>query len=76
MNQRKQKLFAPIIITILFCAYFIFWAFFIFQDFYLSTLVKVLMALIPLAFAGVNIHVLLERIKEIRSGEEDDLSQY
>ena len=53
-----------------------FWAFFILKDAYLSTFTKTLMAIIPLAFAMVNIYVLFERIKEIRSGEEDDLSQY
>ncbi|MCI9625298.1 MAG: hypothetical protein HFI90_00795 [Clostridia bacterium] len=37
---------------------------------------SLLLLLIPLALAGVCIFVLIERIKEIRSGEEDDLSQY
>ncbi len=37
---------------------------------------SLLLLLIPLALAGVCIFVLVERIKEIRSGEEDDLSQY
>ena len=34
------------------------------------------MGIISLALAGVVIYVLVERIKEIRSGVEDDLSQY
>lgn len=38
--------------------------------------IKVIFGVIPLALAGVSIYVLRERIKEIRSGEEDDLSQY
>ena len=33
-------------------------------------------ATIPLALLGVTIYVLCERIKEIRSGEEDDLDNY
>lgn len=37
---------------------------------------KLLFAIIPLPFAGISIYVLLERIKEIRSGEEDDLNEY
>ncbi len=32
--------------------------------------------IIPLALIGVSIFVLIERITEIRSGEEDDLSKY
>ena len=76
MNQKSKKIIAPIFITIIFCVYFVFWAFFIFEDAYLSIIAKILMAIVPLAFAAVNILVLIERIKEIRSGEEDDLSQY
>ena len=37
---------------------------------------KVLVGLIPLAMLGASVYVLIQRIKEIRSGEEDDLSQY
>lgn len=37
---------------------------------------KLLGCLVFLALAGVSIHVLIERIKEIRSGEEDDLGNY
>jgi hypothetical protein len=38
--------------------------------------VKILGIGIPLVFVGVCVYVLVERIKEIRSGEEDDLSKY
>ena len=38
--------------------------------------VKLIGALIPLALVGVSVYVLVERIKEIRSGEEDDLDNY
>lgn len=31
---------------------------------------------VPLALMGVAVYVLVERIQEIRSGEEDDLSKY
>lgn len=37
---------------------------------------KLLMIIIPLLLVGVMIGVLVSRIKEIRSGEEDDLSKY
>ncbi len=37
---------------------------------------RVIGLLIPLLLAGVMIAMLVERIKEIRSGEEDDLSEY
>lgn len=38
--------------------------------------IKLLFGLVPLLFIGICIYVLAERIKEIRSGEEDDLSKY
>ena len=39
-------------------------------------ILKLVIAVIPIALASVIIYVLLERIEEIRSGEEDDLSKY
>ena len=77
-NKEKlhtKKLVAPIIIGIIMGVYYM-----------LIVLVcilipipwwgKLLMVVIPLALAGVVIFVLVERINEIRSGEEDDLSKY
>ena len=37
---------------------------------------KILGAALALLQAGIGVYVLVKRIKEIRSGEEDDLSQY
>ena len=37
---------------------------------------KFLLGVIPLALAAAMIYVCIERIKEIRSGEEDDLGKY
>ena len=42
----------------------------------LPFLYKVLYVVIPFIMAIVMIVVLIGRIKEIRSGEEDDLSKY
>lgn len=76
MNNHKKKMIAPIIITILFVLYYAgITALFLFTDEF-SMLVKLLLIIIPLALAGVMIGVLISRIKEIRSGEEDDLSKY
>lgn len=38
--------------------------------------VKLLLCLIPLAIGGMVIAVTVQRIREIRSGETDDLNQY
>lgn len=73
--MKTKKIIAPIIITCLLILYFIFWILGIINIPDLLG-IKVLGIIIPLAFIGVSIFVLIERIKEIRSGEEDDLSKY
>lgn len=75
MNNHGKKLAAPIAIAVLLVLYYI--AFFVFiLALDIPALVKLLMGIIPLAFAGCVIYVLVERIKEVRSGEEDDISKY
>lgn len=74
--MHKKKMIAPIIITIIFLLYYIgFAGFCIFLN-GMPLIAKLLGGIIPLLLAGVCIWVLIERIKEIRSGEEDDLSKY
>ncbi|MCL1918046.1 MAG: hypothetical protein FWG14_06990 [Peptococcaceae bacterium] len=73
-----KKMIAPIVITVLMLLILgsqvgvYLWL----EEPDISWLVIVLGVGIPLLCAGVSISVLIERIKEIRSGEEDDLSQY
>ncbi|MCF6465235.1 hypothetical protein [Clostridium sp. Cult2] len=73
--MKAKKMIAPIIITILLIIYF---SFFIWGWSYITVpfWVKIMGILIPLALMGASVFVLIERIKEIRSGEEDDLSKY
>ncbi|MBH1942109.1 hypothetical protein I5677_14500 [Mobilitalea sibirica] len=74
--MHMKKMIAPILITIFILLYYIgFACLLIFID-GIPMYVKLLGGIIPLFFAGVGIYVLVERIKEIRSGEEDDLSKY
>ena len=40
------------------------------------TWIKVLLCLIPAAVCALLIYVLVQRIREIQSGEHDDLDQY
>ena len=37
---------------------------------------KALMCIVPLVVCAMAVYVLVQRIREIRSGEEDDLDQY
>ena len=76
MKKHGKKMIAPIVIVSLIVLYYAAVGIaLIFID-GISPLVTALCLIIPLAIIGVSIFVLRERIKEIRSGEEDDLSQY
>ena len=74
--KHSRKMIAPIIITIIFVSYFLISgiSFFIYPE--TSSAATALISLIALILSGVMISVLISRIKEIRSGEEDDLSKY
>ena len=37
---------------------------------------KIVLGVLPVLFGGIMIGVCIQRIREIRGGEEDDLSQY
>ena len=70
-----KKMLAPMIITILLAAWFAVWlAGCILLP--IPLVGKVLGCLAFGALIGVSVYVLVQRIKEIRSGEEDDLSKY
>ena len=75
MNQHQKKMIAPTVITVLISAYMLTY-FFVLLSVPMRVWAKVLVGLIPLAMLGASVYVLIQRIKEIRSGEEDDLSQY
>lgn len=73
--MKMKKLLAPIIITILIVLYFFGFVVACFvMD--MPMIAKVLGALFPAGLICVSVFVLVERIHEVRSGEEDDLSNY
>ena len=81
MKTHTKKIIAPILITAFCLAWLGCWiagAFFLLPDSgILPTLwVRLVLAAVPLALSGVSVFVLVERIREIKKGEEDDLSQY
>ena len=65
---------APIVITAIFVLYYI--AYFGFLISVINGIWKYALGIIPLALAGVMIYVCIERIIEIKKGEEDDISKY
>jgi hypothetical protein len=72
--MNSKKLVAPIVVTILMIAYYI--IYFGFLITLVSGIWKYALGIIPLAFSAVMIKVCIERINEIKKGEENDLSQY
>ena len=75
MNDHKKKMIAPVIITILFLAYLLFYGFMMVIA--VGDKSVLLFLSVPLIALGIGmIYTLYTRIKEIRSGEEDDLSNY
>ncbi len=76
MKRHGKKMVAPILIAGLFVLYYVGLAAVLVLADGIPAVFKVLSIIIPLALAGVMAGVAVSRIKEIRSGEEDDLSKY
>ena len=65
---------APIVISVIVILYYI--VYFCFLILLLDGIWKYLLGIIPIALSAVMIAVCVERINEIKKGEEDDLSKY
>ena len=74
-SQRKKKMVAPVLITVFFLVYLAAYGIAIGKAAEWSPLM--LLAAVPLVALGAGmVYILRTRIKEIRSGEEDDLGNY
>ena len=74
MGSNKKKMAAPIVVTALMIVYYI--VYFRFLITLVSGIWKYALGIIPLIFSAVMVKVCVERINEIKKGEENDLSQY
>ena len=74
LNSHKKKMIAPIIITVIMVLYYI--AYFGFLISLISGIWQYVLGIVPLVFSGLSIYVCIERINEIKGGEEDDISKY
>ena len=74
MDSHKKKMRAPIIVSILMILYYV--VYFGFLISLLDGVFKYLLGIIPIIFSIVIIKVCVERINEIKGGEEDDISKY
>ena len=74
--MKKNPYIAPIVVAVLVVLYFIFYG-------YMATVIdgmpfvaRIVFMAIPVVMIIVMIYTLIERIKEIRKGENDDLGKY
>ena len=75
MTPHGKKMLAPIIITIIFLLYLLIYGALVMMAALEEPMVILLG--IPLVLLGAGmVYVLITRIREIRSGEEDDLDNY
>ena len=74
MKLYKKKMIAPIVISVIIILYYV--VYFGILIALLYGVRKWLLGIIPLALSAVMLKVCIERIKEIKKGEEDDLSKY
>lgn len=74
MKDKKKQFLAPIVVTVLMVAYYV--VYFGFLIVLLPGIWKYVLGLLPLALSAVMVKVCIERIQEIKKGEEDDLSKY
>ena len=74
MKEHKKKMIAPIIVTICMVLYYV--VYFGLLITLVEGIWKYVLGIAPLIFSAVMVKVCIERINEIKKGEEDDLSKY
>ena len=74
MDYDKKKMTAPIVITIIMTLYYV--IYFGFLITMLDGIWKYALGIIPIIFSIIMVKVCIERINEIKKGEEDDISKY
>ena len=74
MKEHKKKMVAPILVTIIMVLYYV--VYFGFLISLLDGIWKYMLGIIPFLLSAVMVKVCIERISEIRKGEEDDIGKY
>ena len=74
MKSHKEKMVAPIIVSIIMILYYMIYFGFLISV--LDGIWRYILGIVPIAFSLLMVKVCIERINEIRKGEEDDLSKY
>lgn len=74
MNSHRKKMLPPIVVSVIIILYY--GVYFGILITLLEGIWKYVLGIIPLIFSAVMLKVCIERIKEIKEGEEDDISEY
>lgn len=74
MNMHRKKMVAPIVISVIVVLYYA--AYFGLLITALDGIWKYVLGIVPVLLSAVMVKVCIERIKEIKDGEEDDISKY
>ena len=74
MNSHRKKMLPPIVVSVIIILYYVFYFGILIT--LLPSIWKYALGIIPLGFSVVMVKVCIERINEIKKGEEDDISKY
>ncbi len=74
LNSHRKKMLPPIVISVIIIFYYV--VYFGILITLLDGIWKYVLGIIPIIFSAVMLKVCIERIKEIKEGEEDDISKY
>ena len=74
LNSHRKKMLPPIVVSVIIILYYV--LYFGILITLLEGIWKYVLGIVPLIFSAVMVKVCIERIKEIKEGEEDDISEY
>ena len=74
MNPHRKKMIAPIVVSVIMILYYVVYFGFLITLF--PGIWKYVLGILPLALSVLIVKVCIERINEIKKGEEDDISKY
>lgn len=74
LNSHRRKMLPPIVVSVIIILYYV--VYFGILITLLEGIWKYVLGIVPLIFSAVMVKVCIERIKEIKDGEEDDISKY
>ena len=74
MKEHKTKIIAPIVVSVVMVLYYVFYFGFLMS--LLEGVWRYALGILPFAFSLITVKVCIDRIIEIKKGEEDDISKY